>query len=110
MLKKSFLIFILLAFPIAILDAEPNRVAEVVLASKDWDKILDKYETLCNECIDLKLRAEAGENVSGKDVRKLLDKLGSLREDLKESSGLMSEAQLRRFERIKANYSEFFWL
>lgn len=92
----------------AYIDAEPNRYTNASLEKKDWDKILDKYEALCNECIDLKLRAEAGENVSGKDIKKLLNKLGSLREDIQEGSGSVSESQRKRFERIKARYSEFF--
>ena len=31
---------------------------------KDWDKILDKYESLCESCLGLKMKAESGEKVS----------------------------------------------
>ena len=38
---------------------------------KDWDRILDKYESLCESCIQLKLKAEAGEKISKSAFGKL---------------------------------------
>ena len=34
-------------------------VQVVAQEEKDWDRILDRYEHLCNECIDLKIQAQA---------------------------------------------------
>ncbi|MGN0188582.1 MAG: hypothetical protein ACI395_03620, partial [Candidatus Cryptobacteroides sp.] len=54
---------------------------------KDWDRILDKYESLCDECADLKLRAEAGERVSRSSFNKLVSALRELRQELRDGSG-----------------------
>lgn len=72
---------------------------------EDWDKILDKYESLCDECINLKLRAKIGEKVSHSELNGLLSSLSELRKILKDSSGSMSPEQEKRFERIKERYS-----
>ena len=61
-------------------------------AQTDWDKVLDRYEALCNQCIDLKLRAESGEKVSGAEFSRLIGNLNNLRKLLREDSGSMSPA------------------
>ena len=75
---------------------------------KDWDRILDKYETLCDECADLKLRAAAGEKVSRSSFNKLVSALKDLRQELREGSGTMSAAQRARFDRIRSRYASMF--
>lgn len=77
-------------------------------AQTDWDKVLDRYETLCNQCIDLKLRAESGEKVSGAEFSRLIGNLNNLRKLLREDSGSMSPAQRSRFSRIRDRYSNVF--
>ena len=72
---------------------------------EDMDKALDKYELLCDECVDLMLRLEAGEKVSRSVVSGLLSSLSDLRKILRESSGSMSPAQRKRFERIEERYT-----
>lgn len=77
-------------------------------AQTDWDKVLDRYEALCNQCIDLKLRAESGEKVSGAEFSRLIGNLNNLRKLLREDSGSMSPAQRSRFSRIRDRYSNVF--
>lgn len=79
-----------------------------MLAQTDWDKVLDRYEALCDQCIDLKLRAESGEKVSGAEFSRLIGNLNNLRKLLREDSGSMSPAQRARFGRIRDRYSNVF--
>lgn len=80
----------------------------VLQGGKDWDRILDKYEALCDECTDLKLRAGAGEKVSRSSFNKLVSALRDLRQELREGSGTMSAAQRARFDRIRSRYASLF--
>ena len=75
---------------------------------QDWDKILDSYSELCNECIELKLRSEAGEKLSQRSVSKLFARLEELRDNLSGAESQMSEEQRRRFEAIKQRYVQAF--
>lgn len=75
---------------------------------QDWDKILDSYSELCNECIELKLRSEAGEKLSQRSVSKLFARLEELRDNLSGAESQMSEEQRRRFESIKRRYVQAF--
>lgn len=77
-------------------------------AQTDWDKVLDRYEALCDQCIDLKLKAESGEKVSGAEFTRLIGNLNNLRKLLREDSGSMSPAQRARFSRIRDRYSNVF--
>lgn len=100
-------IFILCLFAIFLL--HPHDAAGFVYSPgpqvQDWDRILDKYESLCDECIDLMLRAEAGEKVSRTAVSGLLSSFTELRKILRDGSGAMSAEQRKRFERIKERYA-----
>lgn len=78
------------------------------MIEKDWDKILDQYESLCEECIELRVRAEAGEKISGNSVSKLIGMLSNLKKELRDGAGQMSDTQKKRFESIKSHYSEYF--
>ncbi|MGM9742515.1 MAG: hypothetical protein ACI3ZC_05605 [Candidatus Cryptobacteroides sp.] len=75
---------------------------------KDWDRILDRYESLCDECIEMKAKTEAGEKVSGASVSRLIGILSSLKKELKDGAGKMSPVQWKRFESIKTRYSAYF--
>lgn len=77
---------------------------------QDWDKILASYSELCNECIELKLRSEAGEKLSQRSVSKLFARLEELRDNLSGAESQMSEEQRRRFESIKRRYLRLFLL
>ena len=65
-----------------------------------YDSMLDRYETTCSQCIELRQRAASGEDVSRKDVKKLLDDFLSLNRLLKSFEGNMTVMQKKRFAAI----------
>lgn len=69
-----------------------------------YDKALDKYAAICDRCIGLRAKVEAGQSVRMESLKSLLAELSSLRETLSDVSGKMSAAQVGRFEAIKAKY------
>ena len=75
-----------------------------------WDAALDRYENICSQCIDLRLRSLAGEQVSATSITELLGQLASLRNSLQKATGQMTPAQRVRFERIRVRYSMVFSL
>ena len=76
--------------------------------SSGWDASLDRYESICNQCIDLRQRSLAGEAVSSASITDLLGQLASLRRALQASAGPMTPSQRARFESIRLRYSEAF--
>lgn len=99
---KSYIALAVLTFFLFCFNAEGSGIR------KNWDRILDRYEALCDECIDMKNRIEAGERISSKDVSKLLNSLGKIREELSSGSGSMTKEQISRFESIRAAYRSAF--
>ena len=73
-----------------------------------WNRALDRYETICDRCIDLRRRAAAGEDVSPTAVTDLLIELHGLRRALQNAGGTMTPAQKDRFESIRLRYAEVF--
>ncbi|MGM9788216.1 MAG: hypothetical protein ACI3ZF_04845 [Candidatus Cryptobacteroides sp.] len=71
---------------------------------RDWDKVLDRYEKLCDKCLELKRQEESGETISKRELSKLMKELGSLKNELKEGSGKMSPEQKERFQRIRNRF------
>ena len=72
------------------------------------DRALDQYERICNRCIDLRLRAAAGEAVSPQAVTDLLVELNTLRRTLQDAGGRMTPSQQARFASIRLRYTEVF--
>ena len=70
-----------------------------------WDSILDRYEFICNECIDLKIRAVSGETITSGQISPLLESLREIREEIRDNAGAMSLRQKARFERIRKSYN-----
>ncbi len=89
----SFLLMLFLMFP-----ASAQR-------TDGYDRALDKYESICDRCLELRARAEAGQSVDTEALRGLLAELSSLRKTLSGASGKMSAVQSERFEAIKARYT-----
>ena len=73
-------------------------------SAKNWDNILDRYESLCDQCLKLKFRAESGEKISARSFSKLVSSLNALKEELRDGDGQMSSLQRRRFEAIRNRY------
>ncbi len=79
--------------------------AYVIAQNADWDKVLDRYEDICGQCITLRDRIVAGEPVSDRAVTSLLQELSQLRNTLQNASGSMSDEQKKRFTTIRDSYS-----
>lgn len=73
--------------------------------NSDWDKVLDRYQEICGQCITLRDRIVAGEPVSDKAVTSLLQELSQLRNTLQNASGSMSDEQKTRFNAIRDSYT-----
>ena len=68
--------------------------------------MLDRYEILCQECLDLKRQADSGKEIPKHRFSKLIRELNSLKSELKEASGQMSEEQEERFALIRDRFLE----
>lgn len=73
-------------------------------AQDDWDTVLDRYESICGRCIELRERITAGEAVQSAEVTQLLGELNRLRTQIQASEGSMTSAQRRRFKEIRRRY------
>ena len=89
---------ILLLFVCCLTSASPK--------ARNWDKVLDRYEILCQECLDLKRQADSGKEIPKHRFSKLIRELNSLKSELKEASGQMSEEQEERFALIRDRFLE----
>ena len=65
-----------------------------------FDEHLDRYEDLCGQCMDIKSRAESGENVSRSMVKSLIDSFLVQNRTLKQQEADMTAAQRYRFKEI----------
>jgi hypothetical protein len=79
--------------------------AYVMAQNTDWDKVLDRYEDICGQCITLRDRIVSGEPVSDRAVTSLLQELSQLRNTLQNASGSMTDEQKKRFAAIRDSYS-----
>lgn len=84
--------------------------ASLSLPAQDrlWDTALDQYQQICDECISVRRRYLAGEDVQTASVTHLLSRLATLRHTLKDAEGRMTPAQRLRFESIRLRYEEVF--
>jgi len=97
-MKSLFKIYILIPLLYFVM-ALPSR------AQTNWDQALDKYEEICDRCIELRDMVADGKPVSSSSVTTLLQELNSLRTRLQGAEGSMSKAQRQRFTRIRDKYS-----
>ena len=70
----------------------------------DWDAVLDRYESICVQCKELREKAAAGEPVPQGTISSLVGELGRLREILRKATGSMTDAQKKRYARIRDSY------
>ena len=70
-----------------------------------WDELLDRYESICRQCMDLRNRQEAGQAFSPKQLQDLLNELEQLRGKLKGVSDKMPAPARYRFEAIRRMYA-----
>ena len=64
------------------------------------DEQLDRYEYLCEQCMDIKSKAASGENVSRTQVESLIATFLALNKTLKSQENEMTAAQRHRFAQI----------
>lgn len=96
LLRHIFLMTVLLSCPIAVM-AQPA-------ADRNWDELLDSYESICNRCLELKKESDAGKTIPAGTLTQLMEQLNSLRAELRNGSSKMSDLQKSRFERIRSSY------
>lgn len=70
-----------------------------------WDRLLDRYESICRQCLDLKNRKDAGLSISSAQFQSLLDELEQLREQMQGETDKMPVAARYRFEAIRRMYA-----
>ena len=91
----------ILIFAVAMILSLP---VSAVMQNSDWDKVLDRYEDICKQCITLREKIQAGETVSDRAVTSLLQELSQLRSTLQSASGSMTASQKERFNTIRDSY------
>ena len=74
-------------------------------ARNQWDDVLDRYETICERCLDLRARVIAGEAVKDRELAGLLKEFDRLKQTLQAASGSMSRKQKERFAAIQRRYA-----
>ena len=72
---------------------------------KNFDKLLDRYESLCGECMDMKARAASGAGVSRDEARSLIDAFLVINRVLKADEKNMTVLERRRFAAIGTWFS-----
>ncbi len=70
-----------------------------------WTALLDRYELICRQCLDLKRRQEAGLDVPAGQMLSLLEELDRLRAEIRSASDKMPASARSRFEAIRKMYA-----
>ena len=70
-----------------------------------WEDLLDRYEFICRQCLDLQKRKDTGEDIPSRKLLVLVDELEQLREELRGVTDKMPPAARRRFEAIRRMYA-----
>ncbi len=71
----------------------------------DWDAVLDRYEHISEQCLELRAKVVSGAAVADRSLAGLLQELSQLKSTLQGASGKMSPAQRKRFARIRDEYA-----
>ena len=79
--------------------------SSIFAQTRDWDSILDRYESIYAECVSMKAKVADGGRVSKRKLASLLEELSVLRSTIQESAGDMNGKQRARFAQIRARYS-----
>lgn len=70
-----------------------------------WDRTLDRYELICERCIELLEQKRNGKDVAQESLSSLLTQLSLLKSSLNEAGKQMSPAQKMRFEMIRRRFA-----
>lgn len=71
----------------------------------DFDAALNQYELLCKECVGLRSKVNAGEKISRKQAKELLDAFVEKNGEIRSDEESMSHGQKSRFEAINIWFS-----
>lgn len=71
----------------------------------NWDRTLDRYELICERCIELLEQKRSGKDVAQESLSSLLTQLSLLKSSLNEADKQMSPAQKMRFEMIRRRFA-----
>lgn len=98
---RNLLLFLLLS--VCLLVGQP-----AFAQSSRLDSALDRYEQICDRCIQLRDRSLRGEQIAPEELRSLLEQVSSLRTALQDGAVDMTAAQRQRFETIRNRYTAAF--
>ena len=70
-----------------------------------WDRTLDRYELICERCIELMEQKRSGQDVAQESLSSLLTQLSLLKSSLNKADQQMSPAQKMRFEMIRRRFA-----
>lgn len=76
----------------------------VAFGQTDWDAVLDRYEHISEQCLELRAKVVSGAAVADRSLAGLLQELSQLKSTLQGASGKMNPAQRKRFARIRDEY------
>ena len=74
----------------------------------NWDVALDRYELICERCLELKRNQDSGMILEKESITSLRTQLTMLRNNLLEVQGQMSNAQKARFDMIRQRFESRF--
>jgi len=70
-----------------------------------WEVLLDRYESICLQCLDLRNRKDGGQSVSARQLQGLLEELEQLRDRIRGATDKMPPAARYRYEAIRRMYA-----
>lgn len=70
----------------------------------NWDETLDRYELLCERCLELSQQQKEGIEIPKESLSSLMVQLSMLKRSLSEARGKMSTAQKSRFDMIRRRF------
>lgn len=71
----------------------------------NWDEALDRYELLCQRCLELMDQQKNGAVIPRESITSLVTQLSLLKNTLSEARGSMTAAQKSRFDLIRRKFS-----
>lgn len=91
---------------IALMAAIMLCLSPVCLAQQNnWDEALDRYELICERCLELMDSQKAGADVPRESLSSLMVQLSMLKNSLSAAEGSMSASQKARFELIRRRFA-----
>lgn len=77
-----------------------ENVSDEVIASNDWDNVLDEYEEFVDSYIKLLKKSQSGDMNAINEYASYMEKANSLSEKLAEANDDLTPSQLARYQKI----------